>query len=296
MAMDVLWMGEPACARVELVGGKTANLSRLAAAHRVPPGFCLPTQAFLEATVAGAAHGLFALPERWRRAIAMAYAALARRAGVDPVRVAVRSSAADEDGGEHSFAGQHETLLNVHGVEAVIEAVRRCWASAWSARAAGYRAQRGLAAEQPRLAVLVQQLVPADVSAVAFSVNPLTSNREEVVINASWGLGESLVGGTVTPDTYVVAKDGGAVRTRQIAEKQRMTVSVPGGTSEVDTPRLLRRQPCLTDAQAAEIAQLVCSLEQTMGWPVDVECAFDGDALYLLQCRPITTLRLGGSA
>ncbi len=110
------------------------------------------------------------------------------------------------------------------------------------------------------------------------------------MINASWGLGESLVGGTVTPDTFVVRKSDLAVTDRTIAEKQRMTVSVSGGTREVDVPRFLRREASLNDEQAAEMAQLALSLEATMGWAVDVECADARGQLYLLQCRPITTL------
>jgi len=142
-----------------------------------------------------------------------------------------------------------------------------------------------------QLAVLVQQLVAADVASVVFSNNPVTSRSDEVVINASWGLGESIVGGTVTPDTYVVAKTDFTVRSRCIGEKQRMTVPVPGGTREVDVPRLLRAVPVLDDAQAAAMARLACSLEDAMGWPVDIECAYREGQIYLLQCRPITTLR-----
>jgi len=202
----------------------------------------------------------------------------------------------DEDGGAASFAGQHDTFLNIFGTDAIIEAIERCWESAYTARALDYRRQQGLSTENIGLAVLVQRLVPADVSAVVFSANPITGDRGEVVINASWGLGESIVGGTVTPDTVIVGKADHAVHSRLIAEKRRMTVAVPGGTREVDVPRLLRTQPALTDTQIGAMAALAASLETTMGWPVDVECAFHGDRLYLLQCRPITTLMLSPDA
>ena len=227
--------------------------------------------------------------------VASAYARLGDRAGTPDPGVAVRSSAVDEDGAQASFAGKHETYLNVVGADAVAEAVERCWDSASAERALEYRRQQGLAVDRVRLAVLVQHLVRADVASVVFSANPLTGSRDEVVINASWGLGESIVGGTVTPDTYMVRKGDLAVTDRRVADKRRMTVSVPGGTREVDVPRFLREQPVLDDGKAAAMARLAVDLEATMGWPFDVECAFEGEQLYLLQCRPITTLRDGGT-
>ena len=150
-----------------------------------------------------------------------------------------------------------------------------------------------------RIAVLVQQLVLADVAGVVFSANPLTGSLDEIVVNASWGLGESVVGGSVTPDTYVVGAGSGpasasaaawTIVQRGLAEKRRMTVAVAGGTREVDVPRLLWSRPSLGDEQVLEMAHLAHKLEQAMGWPVDLECAYRDDVLYLLQCRPITTL------
>jgi len=209
---------------------------------------------------------------------------------VDAPSVAVRSSALDEDGAGASFAGQHETYLNVVGAQAVAEAVARCWASVRSSRALQYRRQHGFALDGFRIAVLIQQLVHADVSSVMFSANPVTGNRDEVMINASWGLGESIVGGTVTPDTYVVRKADMATVSRRIAEKRRMTVMATDGTCEVEVPRFLRMQPTLGQEQLMEMAQLGVALERRMGHPVDVECAYHAGKLFLLQCRPITTL------
>jgi pyruvate,water dikinase len=111
------------------------------------------------------------------------------------------------------------------------------------------------------------------------------------MINASWGLGESIVGGTVTPDTFVMRKSDLAVKDRVLADKQRMTVSAPGGTHEVDVPRFLRNEASLSDGQMIELTQLALSLETTMGCAVDVECAYASGQLYLLQCRPVTTLK-----
>jgi pyruvate,water dikinase len=197
----------------------------------------------------------------------------------------------DEDGATASFAGQHETYLNIVGGDAIIQAMTRCWDSARSENALDYRRQHRLSVEHPQIAVLVQQLVAADVAAVVFSANPITGSRNEVIINASWGLGESIVGGTVSPDTFIVRKSDLAVISRVIADKQRMTVSAPGGTHEVDVPRFLRNEASLNAEQVIEMAKLALTLEITMEYPVDVECAYAGGELYLLQCRPITTLK-----
>ena len=279
--MNLLWLGDPKSFDVALVGGKAANLSRLARMyHRVPDGFCLPV------TVMDEVH-----PLDLRNEITTAISDLMACHSLPEFVVAVRSSAVDEDGVGASFAGQHETYLNIVGADAILQAVTRCWDSAYSERALDYRRQQGLAVERVRLAVLVQQLVASDVSAVVFSANPVTGNRDEVMINASWGLGESIVGGTVTPDTFIVRKSDLAVINRVIADKQHMTVSAPGGTREVDVPRFLRNAASLTDEQVVEMAKLALTLEVTMEHPVDVEGAYAGGELYLLQCRPITTLR-----
>ncbi len=278
---NLFWLGDPKSFDVALVGGKAANLSRLARMyHRVPDGFSLPV------TVMDEAH-----PLDLRDEITTAISDLMACHSLPDFIAAVRSSAVDEDGAAASFAGQHETYLNIVGADAIIEAVARCWESARSERALEYRRQQGLSVERLQLAVLVQQLVASDVSAVVFSANPITGSRDEVMINASWGLGESIVGGTVTPDTFIVRKSDLAVKDRAIANKQRMTVSAPGGTREVDVPRFLRNEASLSDEQAVEMAQLALSLEATMGCAVDVECTWASGRLYLLQCRPITTLK-----
>jgi phosphoenolpyruvate synthase/pyruvate phosphate dikinase len=307
--VSVLWLGTPACHDLASVGGKTARLSQLAADYEVPPGFCLPVTAFDHRIAAQLARDTWdvairervhvsadvavalALPEALREGVSTAYEALAIRCGQPEPSVAVRSSAVDEDGATASFAGQHETYLNIAGADAVATAVAACWASALAPRALEYRRQQGLAIDQVQLAVLVQQLVSADVSAVVFSANPVTGDLDEVMITASWGLGESIVGGTVTPDTYIVRKSNRTIVGRVIGEKRRMTVAVPGGTKEVETPRFLRTKPALEDGEILAAAQLAIDLEQGMGWPVDIECAFQATRLYLLQCRPVTALR-----
>jgi pyruvate,water dikinase len=280
----ILRLGDPASGDPAQVGAKAAHLSRLAAEHRVPAGFSLTAAAYRPDHPPDAP-----LPADLQVELAAAYGTLSRSSGVPNVPVAVRSSALDEDGDLASFAGQHETELNLVGVDAVLGAVARIWASARNERALAYRKQQGLEVGGVRLAVLVQQLVLADSSAVVFSANPITGNREEVVVTASWGLGESVVSGTVTPDTWIVRKADLAVRDERIGAKERMTVTVPGGTREVAVPRLLRGWASLKGAQVAELARLAVQLEKEMGRPVDIETAFAGELLYLLQCRPITT-------
>ncbi len=278
--MSILWLEQPITQNVGWVGGKAANLARLAADFNVPPGFVVTNQLINPAMLVAAYHELgYRLDE------------------AEP-SVAVRSSAMDEDGAEASFAGQHETYLNVKGADAVAEAIARCWKSAHAERALDYRRRNGLSTRQIRLAVLVQALVPADVAAVVFSANPINRRRNETVVTASWGLGESVVGGTVTPDTFVVKADhtlrqAEQIVSRQIADKQWMTIATPDGTQEVKVPAMLREIPSLTDEETLAMAQLALDLQATMGHPVDVECAYAGGKLYLLQCRPITTLGTG---
>ena len=276
----VHWLGQEECHHTHVVGGKAASLSRLAKLHTVPPGFAIPA---LEARSEALQHETIS-------AIREAYGKLAEDAGEPDISVAVRSSAIDEDAAGASFAGQHNTYLNVRGGEALLEAVLRCRDSAISPGALAYREQQGISVEDIKIGILVQQLVASDVSAVIFSHNPLTKSADEIVINASWGLGESLVGGTVTPDTYVVRKSDLSVTSRQVAKKERMTVMIPEGTKEVPVPKLLSKEPTLNDDQAIEMAEMAVKLEQATGHPVDIECAIAQGTLYLLQCRPITTL------
>lgn len=316
---------ESAQAALETVGGKGASLAKLAnAGLPVPDGFHVTTEAYrrfvadnsiqaaILAAVSGAnplepstlevasstISGLFAgarVPEEIAAAIKEAYAALP---GNDPA-VAVRSSATAEDLPDLSFAGQQETFLNIHGTAAVQEAVKRCWASLWTARAIGYRAQHGIDHGSVSIAVVVQLLVPAEAAGVLFTANPVSGRRDQAMISAAWGLGETIVGGTVTPDTLTVEKGSGRVVTRVIADKRVMTVRTEDGTGEQPTPESLRNAPVLTDEQAAELARLGVRIEGLYGMPMDIEWAWTsppspllaGEAGFaILQARPITAL------
>jgi pyruvate,water dikinase len=302
--LTIVWLGEDGSDDPTRVGGKTAGLAPHARTHSVPPAFCLPV-----GTDAGPAD------------IAAAYAELGRRAGRADPPVAVRSSAVDEDGSGASFAGVYETFLNLTGAGAVAEAVEHCRASAADPRVAEYRRQQGRRLRLPvvgdgapdhtvmsrqakshehgveggaAVAVLVQELVTADASAVVFTADPVTKDRERVLINAAWGLGEALVSGLVNPDTFLVAKAGGGrpgeILERRPARKEKMTVPVPGGTTTVGVPRALTSVPCLDDDAVLAAARLALELEDVLGHACDVECAWAEGRLYLLQCRPVTTL------
>lgn len=208
----------------------------------------------------------------------------------DDVPVAVRSSATAEDLPDMSFAGQQDTYLNIRG-DALLDAVRRCWASLWTARAIAYRAGNGVPHDDVALAVVVQELVPADAAGILFTADPVTGARDRVVINASWGLGEAVVGGQVTPDTVVVGKTGGDVVEEHVGDKAVMTVRTPGGTHEEPVPEELRHRPVLDRAQAVRLARLGTEIEELYGTAMDVEWAVHDGTFFIVQARPITRLR-----
>ena len=262
--MQTTFLDDPASADAQRVGAKAATLSRLTTRYRVPAGFCLDASTYetLHAGLTGDASAIAVL----RALVSAGYAELCRRTG-RAIVVAVRSSAIGEDGSETSFAGQHETILDVHGLDAIVEAVLACWRSADSERATAYRKEHGITAP-PQVGVLVQEMVPADAAAIAFSADPVTGDRDTVVIDAGHGLGEAIAAGTVTPDSFAVRKSDLAILKRTVNDAR----------------------PVLTDAQVREVAALALSLEAENGGPVDIECAFAAGTLYLLQSRPITTL------
>ena len=282
MTPFVLRLGEEAAHDPTVVGPKAAHLSRLAATCPVPDGFCLTADAYRHSHAAGG------MSDEVREAVRAAYAELVG-ADPNPPAVAVRSSAIDEDGPTASFAGQHETILDVVGLDAVLASIERTWRSLHAPAALAYRRSQGLPVEGIALAVLVQKLVRADRSGVAFSIDPVSRRADRIVVNASWGLGESMVNGTVTPDTWHLDKASLDVAEERLAEKERMTVAAVGGTREVPVPGFLKEVATLDETMRKDVATLVRRLEEELGWPVDIEFAFDDDRLHLLQCRPVTT-------
>jgi rifampicin phosphotransferase len=310
----VMALADPAAA-VATVGGKGASLARLARAGLpVPPGFHVTTRAYLDFVAHGSLRepvmaamscvdmsdpvtfgaaqrrigALFAeapVPAATAAAIAEAYAGLG-----EEMAVAVRSSATAEDLPGMSFAGQYDTYLNIRGEAGVLDAVKRCWASLWTARAIGYRARNGVAAGEVSLAVVVQQFVPADAAGILFTVNPVTGRPDQLVVNASWGLGEAVVGGQVTPDIILLERAGGRVVDYQVGGKEVMTVPAGAGTREQDTPAGLRDTAVLSAGEASELAHVGLAIEELYGQPMDVEWARAGHELFVVQARPITGL------
>jgi pyruvate,water dikinase len=206
----------------------------------------------------------------------------------DDVPVAVRSSATAEDLPEMSFAGQQDTYLNIRG-DALLDAVKRCWASLWNPRAIAYRDRNGVPHDDVALAVVVQELVDADAAGILFTADPVTGARDETVINASWGLGEAVVGGLVTPDTITVSD--GKVTASRTGDKAVMTVRTAGGTEERPVPEDLRGTPVLDDAQALELAALGARVQELYGTPMDVEWTRRAGTFAIVQARPITGLK-----
>ena len=204
--------------------------------------------------------------------------------------VAVRSSATAEDLASASFAGQQETYLNVRGAEALSAAVTDCWASLWTARAMAYRAREGVGPDEVRLAVVIQQMVEADAAGVMFTANPTNGRRDQTVISAAWGLGESVVSGKVTTDDVVVDAGTGSVVSRQTADKDVMTVYAENGTREQPVAAARRRAPVLDDKAAAELARHGQRIAGHFGTPQDIEWARAGGKFFMLQSRPITAL------
>jgi pyruvate,water dikinase len=301
------------------VGGKAANLGRLLRAGLpVPPGFCVTTASYglvaggagldraldeLAVTPAADTERLAELAGRARSAIlkapvppavaaavARAYARLGAGTGAG-TPVAVRSSATAEDLPDASFAGQQDTYLNVVGEDAVVDAVRRCWASLWTDRAVAYRATNGVDHRAVRLAVVVQRMVDATAAGVLFTANPVTGARGQAVVDASPGLGEAVVSGAVNPDHFVVDIRSGAVLERRLGDKRVAIRALPGGGTERVELDGADGAASLTDEQLRGLVALGLRAEGDDGVPQDTEWAVDaGGTLWLTQARPITTL------
>ncbi len=210
--------------------------------------------------------------------------------------VAVRSSATAEDLPEASFAGQQETFLNICGTKAVLTAVRDCWASLWTARAIAYRLKNNVDQASIALAVVVQELIPADAAGILFTANPLNGKADEVLINAAWGLGEAVVGGLVSTDSITVDKDGGKIKKLEVADKALMTVRTAEGTAEQAVKRSQRKARVLSGDQAAELTELARKIEDLYGCGQDIEWCRLKNKFFILQARPITTAVGGGYA
>jgi pyruvate,water dikinase len=295
----VLALDELDATMLATVGGKAANLGELTGAKLpVPGGFCVTTEAYARVApefdldgpeLASRARELLLkaeVPADVEAAIRAAYEELG-----DKTPVAVRSSATAEDLPYASFAGQQDTYLHIIGADAVVDAVRRCWASLWTDRAVAYRTSNGIDHALVQLAVVVQQMVDAEIAGVLLTANPLTGRRREAVIDASLGLGESVVSGSVNPDRFVVDTRSGTISERRLGDKRTLIRSLPGGGTETIELPDGSDAACLTDDQILELTALGDQVEKHYGWPQDIEWAIEpGGKLWLTQARPITTL------
>jgi rifampicin phosphotransferase len=264
-----------------LAGGKAVNLSTLIrAGFPVPEGFVITTDAYN----AWAQSSTQDIPEDLKSQILRAYRAL----GSPPV--AVRSSATAEDMGEASMAGQYETFLDVRDEQSLLTRVRLCWASLDSPRTRAYLKQHGIDLANVAMAVVVQKLVPADVAGVLFTANPQTGSKAEMLIEASWGLGEAVVSGLVQPDVLRIDRNTGRVFHARIADKQIMIPPGADHHEEVPVEADRRRVPCLKSPDVLELWKLGVKAADHFQGPQDIEWALHDGKLYLLQSRPITTL------
>jgi phosphoenolpyruvate synthase/pyruvate phosphate dikinase len=314
----IAWMHNGKLPR-ERVGGKGASLSELmSAGFKVPDGFCVTADGYryfvtangLEDRVAAVLAQLdssdaaavrhaaetigglvreMPLPGDLCEEIGEAHAQLTATMGRHS---AVRSSAISEDGSAASFAGLYESYLNMVGAPEVLDAVHRCYVSLWSQRAVSYRANRAGGSEEA-MAVVVMKLVPSETSGIAFTAHPVTGSLDQVIINSSFGLGEAIVSGRVTPDSFLIDKRDFRLLEREIYPKELAVFPHPGGGGGVIEEKLTpdrQRAASLTDEQATAVARLAVEVEAHYGSPQDIEWGMYNGQLYLLQSRPITTL------
>jgi pyruvate,water dikinase len=302
---------------IPIAGGKAANLGELTSAgFEVPPGFVLTTESFdyylkynkLKDFIADALSGLDVssdaalqdasgkirkafeegeMPKDLESSVIEEYKKLGK--GKFPL-VAVRSSATAEDLPTASFAGQQDTYLNVSGPESLLKSVKRCWASLFTPRALAYRVSKNFEHDKVKLAVVVQRMVNSDISGIMFTIDP-NSELPHIIIEAGYGLGEALVGGKVTPDTYVVDKFHRKILNRRISNQTwKLVRGESGECMKEDIPADLASKQKMTDEQILDLAEIGNQIEMHYDRPMDIEWAMEGGNVYIVQARPVTTL------
>jgi pyruvate,water dikinase len=323
----VLWFESLRKTDIPSVGGKNANLGEMTSAGiPVPPGFAITAfsyKRFIEET--GIASKIYEIiketvtnpndpkqfeiaskkirglveatpmPKDIENAARSAYAEMCKRIGVNDVFVAVRSSATAEDLADASFAGQQETFLNIRGPDEVIEATVKCWSSLFTPRAIFYRTEKGFAHEKVFISVGVQKMVNSRAAGVIFTINPVTGDGNQIVIEGNYGLGEAVVSGAVTPDDFVVDKKALKITDRRLAKKTIQYIRDPntGKTVHVEVPVDKQEQPCISDDEILRLAEMAKRIEQHYGkaqdieWAIDRDLAFPGN-LFIVQSRPET--------
>ncbi|RLE59330.1 MAG: phosphoenolpyruvate synthase, partial [Thermoprotei archaeon] len=324
----ILWFEELTKEDVPLVGGKNANLGEMIKAGiPVPYGYAVTAYAykkFIEET--GIKDKIYEIlkekvpktaakpedymdasaeirkliestkmPKEIEEAIRKAYRELSKRVGKDEEFVAVRSSATAEDLPGASFAGQQETYLNVKGEDEVVEKVQKCWSSLFTPRAIFYREQKGFKHEKVLISVAVQKMVNSKSAGVMFTIHPVTGDRNVIVIEGNWGLGEAVVSGSVTPDEWIVDKNTLEIVSERIVEKTVEYIRDPktGKTIHAEVSPERRNVPCLTKEEVKRLAELARLIEKHYGMPMDIEWAIDRDmqfpeSVFIVQARPET--------
>jgi phosphohistidine swiveling domain-containing protein len=298
-----------------LVGGKGNNLIALrSGGFPVPPGFVVTAEAYRlfvqgvgwldeeltrfdyaspdrlreQCARLRARLSELALPEAVQAAIR---AALAHLGGSEEDPFAVRSSSTLEDLAQAAFAGQHDTYLNIRGTEAIVERVRDCFVSLWGDRAVLYRHHQGFPQQQARMAVVVQRQILCDRAGVGFSINPVSGQLQRLILDANYGLGESVVSGEGEVDHFELDKESLQVEHRTIGHKDRMVVPTPAGVAEQPVPADLADRPCLAEEEIRAVGELLRRVEAHYGWPQDIEWGWKEGRLYLFQSRPVTTIQ-----
>jgi pyruvate,water dikinase len=325
---NVLWFDELGREEVALVGGKSASLGEMTSKTKVPVPFGFATTAsayrlFMEeAGIEDEIRSVLdeledpedtrtlhkigakirkaivaaSMPDKLQEEITEAYEKLTQRyqeeSGRDDLPfVAIRSSATAEDLPDASFAGQQETYLNVRGAEEVVERVKECYSSLFTNRAIYYRIQKGFDHMDVALSAVVQLMVFSESAGVMFTLNVSTGDRDVVLIEAGWGLGEYVVQGTVTPDEYLVSKKDFEIVKKSVSKKTQMLIRNPGGgVEEKEVPKEKQEAQILSDEQIVELAKYAVGIEDHYGMPMDIEWGLDErtDKLWILQARPET--------
>ncbi len=323
----VIWFGDLRKTDIPLVGGKNANLGEMISAGLpVPPGFAVTAYAyekFIKTThiakkiyeiinktvtdknnpkqytaASKKIRGLIektSVPEEIANSVRSAYKKLNKKLNLKDVFVAVRSSATAEDLPDASFAGQQETYLNVKGADELIEKVVKCWSSLFTPRAIFYRNEKGFAHDKVFISVGIQKMVNSRAAGVMFTLNPVTGNTGEIVMEGNYGLGETVVSGAVNPDDFVVDKSTLKIKERRIARKTVQYIRDPntGETVHLDVPKDKQKQPCINEEEILKLAKLAKQIEQHYGKAQDIEWAIDKDLsfpkdVFIVQSRPET--------
>ena len=311
--MNIIWFKDINKDKVNLVGGKGANLGEMFNKFPIPDGFCVTTNAYqsfitnnnlfekimqkLEKidyentdhldSVSKEIEELMLngdMPEDLSREIVDSYNKLNGF-------VAVRSSATAEDLEGASFAGQQATFLNVKGEEELLLSVKKCWASLFTSRAIYYRFTKKFEHKDVLISVVVQKMIQSKVSGVMFTANPINNSKDEIVIEGSYGLGEMIVSGMVTPDTFMLKKEPLSIYNKHIGEKNRMMIKQGKENKIIDVPDSIKNRQSISDKNILKLAEIGVGIEEHYKKPMDIEWAMDKNSeIFILQARPITTL------